>query len=144
MTVRDTDRGYRKVVATLTKRASIKMAIGIQDGDGGSPKGGGPSVADVAAINEARWPVITVYADRRGEDFLRRTAEQISKGAKSGTDIVTTCDAMAQVAAGEMQEQFSNGLGPPGNSEETIARKGSSNPRIDTGQERSSIRGRVI
>jgi hypothetical protein len=147
MVTRDVDRGYRKVMQALSARSRHVVTVGIHSEEGAAGKAQGPTIAEVAEINEfglgvpAR-PVISVYADQRGTELVALMRDRAAAGLKQGVPIAQSLDVVAQVAAGEIQERYAAGVPPP-NSPATIARKGSSVPRINTGQERAAIRGRV-
>jgi len=144
----DRDKGYSKVMRALTASGdALRVTVGIHAEEGGAGKDGGATIVEVAEINEfglgvpAR-PAISVYADQKGPEAIRAMAERAASGVGAGRPIAQSLDQMAQVFAGEIQDRYAAGIPPP-NAPATIERKGSSVPRINTGQERAAIRGRV-
>jgi hypothetical protein len=144
----DRDNGYKRVMQALTASGgALRVTVGIHAEEGGAGKSDGATIVEVAEINEFGLgvpprPVISVYADQKGPEAIRAMADRAAAGVGAGRPIAQSLDQMAQVFAGEIQDRYAAGVPPP-NAPATIARKGSSKPRIDTGQERAAIRGRV-
>lgn len=147
MGLEDRDNGYKATLAALESARRIVVTVGVHEEDGGASEGNGRTVAEVAEANEfglgvpAR-PSITAWADEQGPDAFRRIREESEAAIKAKVSPAQRVDALAQVFAGEIQSKIAAGVPPP-NAPATIARKGSSTPLIDSGQFRSSIRGRV-
>lgn len=145
--VRDVDRGYRKTLESIEECGKIAITIGVHAEEGGAPSGAGLTVVEVAEINEfglgvpAR-PSISAWADEQGPDFVRRMRDEAANAARAKVSPAQRLDALAQVGAGMVQAKISGGVPPP-NAPATIAKKGSSTPLINTGQFRSSIRGKA-
>lgn len=96
--------------------------------------------AEIAAKNHfgvgvpAR-PFLDVAIAKNKPRLIRAAQESIENGANLGT----TMDAVGAMAVGAVQSYISETFIPPPNSPETIKRKGSSHPLIDTGQMRQAI-----
>ena len=128
----------RKRLATLGK---ARILVGVL-GDAASrahPNGHGQTVGQIAAANHygtstapAR-PFLTQTARTRDADIRR----VVGKALKL-EDPAAAADLIGAYVVGLVQETISDGVPPP-NAPETIARKGSSTPLIDTGILRQSI-----
>ena len=147
MTVRDKDRGYAALMASIDKSGSYRITVGIHAEDGGQ-YANGVTLAEVAEKNEfggpnqpAR-PFIGPWADERRASAIEQIKAAFKEALKARTSPAQRLDQIAQVLAGEVQQRISTGIPPP-NAQSTIDRKGSSTPLIDTGQLRGSIRGKV-
>lgn len=147
-TVTDKDQGYRKLMRGLTASTrGIVVSVGVHEEEGGAAEAGGKSVAEVAEMNEfgegppAR-PAITGWADDNESKVLAELRKAQEDCLMAGKSVATRADQLAQKYAGEVQARISGGVPPP-NAQSTIDRKGSSTPLINTGQFRSSIRGRA-
>lgn len=77
------------------------------------------------------------------ENQFKQNLSIISKKAIKGDDPMSLMSMFALVAQGLVQERVVEVNNPP-NSPMTIARKGSSNPLIDTGEMRQGIIGVVV
>lgn len=145
--VTDRDRGYRALMASIDAAKRIRISVGIQKEEGAASAEGGQTVADVAEANEfgigapAR-PAISNWADENEAEGVQQMKADVQAAMRSRTSPAQRLDARAQVFAGSMQAKISAGVPPP-NAPSTVAKKGSSTPLIDTGQFRSSIRGKV-
>lgn len=145
----DRDNGYRKRLAGLDKaKDGFKVTVGVHAEEGAAPDG------DVTVVQVTEWlefgtetqpprPAITAWADERGEAATRELIEETRKAVKAGVSPAQRADQLAQKFAGEIQSKIAAGIPPP-NAESTVRQKGSSTPWIDTGQVRSSIRGKVV
>lgn len=150
MPVRDTDKGYKALLASLkdcTGSNQLEIVVGIQAEEGGASGDGGLSVVEIAEINEyglgvpAR-PAIGNWADKKAPEASNQMSLVIQAAIKAKQNPAQRLDALAQRWAGELQGAIAGGTPPP-NAPSTIAKKGSSTPLIDEGQFRTSIRGRV-
>lgn len=72
------------------------------------------------------------------KDYEEIMAEGIDETVTKGTDIKKALNQVGVIAVGKVQEYMTN-LKTPANSPETVRRKGSSNPLIDTGAMRSAV-----
>lgn len=145
VSIRDNDRGYRaliRVADDLSSGVEVTVGLHAEDADG--------SLVEEAERNEfgspgglipAR-PSIGAWADERGQEAMGELADATGKLVVKGRDPLQHLDAMAQKFAGEIQQKIAGQIPPP-NAASTIAKKGSSTPLIDTGQFRSSIRGKA-
>ena len=130
MGVKDSDRGYSRLMKALAEASAIRMTIGIHAEEGSGAKEDGPSIVEVAEANEyglgvpAR-PAITTFTQKDTDAKIKKAADHAATGLKNGTPIGQSLDQIAQVWAGDIQEIYSAGLSPP-NAEATIKRKGSS------------------
>lgn len=162
MTIRDKDRGFRKVVKALLDagRKPLVVTVGIHAAEGGQahkpPKRKKPikgehaqalTIGAIAEKNEFGRGVrarsfVVAYAEAAKADIEaqeRNLARGVAKG-KIGRKQYG--ELFGLFAVGGMQKRISDGIPPP-NEKSTILRKGSSVPLIDTGQLRSSIRHKV-
>jgi hypothetical protein len=147
LSVSDRDNGLKALLQRV-KASKLQITVGVHAEEGAGTYEGGATVADVASYNEfgteripAR-PFLSGWFDANQsaiEKQLQKAGERITKGQ----DPEQALDLVAQWAAGQVQKGISAGVPPP-NAASTVARKGSSKPLIgETGQLRSSIRGRV-
>lgn len=143
MAVRERDNGARALLRRV--RQDINVRVGIMGTEASSPHGD-MSVVEIAAIHEfglghvpeRSW--CRAWADEKTDEnkaLMRRLARGVATGR---WPIAKLADQTALAMAGSMQERISSGISP-GLAPETIRRKGSSKPLIDTGQLRSSITG---
>lgn len=145
--VTDKDNGYARMIEELDKLKDLWITVGVHAEEGAGDEGNGRTVAEVAEANEfglgvpAR-PAITGWADENAETFPARMRDEAAAALKAKVSPAQRLDALAQVAAGEIQAKIAGGVPPP-NAPSTIAKKSSSTPLVDKGQFRSSIRGKV-
>lgn len=145
--MKDTDKGLKSLLARCGK-GKIRLTVGVHAEEGAGTYPGGATVADVATWNEfgteripAR-PFLSGWVDgNQGliAATLRKAGEKIVKGAEP----LAALDAAAQFFAGRVQAGIAAGVPPP-NAESTAKRKGSGTPLVNTGQLRSSIRGKAV
>lgn len=147
-TVTDKDHGYQKMMRGLDKSTrDIEVTVGVHQEEGGAATPSGKSVVEVAEINEfgegppAR-PAITGWADDNESHVLGELRQAKEEALLKGKSVARRADQLAQGYAGQIQQKISDGVPPP-NAQSTIDKKGSSTPLINTGQFRSSIRGKV-
>lgn len=146
MPVKDRDKGLKALLARVlaSKKA---ITVGVHAAEGGAAEPGGATVADVATWNHfgtsripAR-PFLTNWFDANVKEIAVKLKTAGTKIVK-GTDPYDALQAVALWAEGGVKRYIAQGVPPP-NAPSTVAQKGSSKPLIDTGQLRSSIRGRV-
>lgn len=144
--VRDSDRGYKALLARLVgHKKKPRVEIGILEADGEKAHDGGVTVADVATWaefgteTEPERSFIRAWFDEH-EHQVRDDIAKLMRGGKRTADQVL--EIVGLRAVGQIQARIAAGVPPP-NAPSTIARKGSSTPLIDTGQLRSSISHRV-
>lgn len=146
MTVRDLDKGYKKLVARIFQFGAPKISVGIHEADGDQPHGdgGGLRMIDIATIHEfglgnvPERSFIRAWFDEnqdRAREGLRRLLQSVVSGKRTPEQAI---DTFAQWCVGQIQKRIAQGIAPP-LSARRIAEKGSSVPLIDTGQLRSSI-----
>ena len=144
----DRDLGYRDILRRLAGLHDPATLVGVQAEDGASTAPGDSSnLATIAAANEFG----TQHIPERS--FLRATVD--ANAASYGQDLDAAVQAhidgetplpvgLARLGArveGDVK-QYMTDLQDPPNAPATIERKGSSNPLIDTGRLRASIRHR--
>lgn len=145
MTVRDIDRGWKRIRRQLTKFDGAAVIVGIQSDE--PPRAGGTSMALVAAANEfgtddGHVPERSFLRSTMDENRTRyfRLARDLHDDVIRGKiRIWPALSRIGQKAQADVQKKIVDLRDPP-NAPSTIARKGSSNPLIDTGAMRQSIR----
>lgn len=157
---RDTDRGLKALLARIAGAKKAAITVGVHAAEGGathlegtasntSGQGGALSVAEIATIHEfgtgkiPQRSFIRAWADESkasNAQTLKAVAEGIVQGKFT---LAQGLDRMGLRFVGEIQARIAKGI-PPELAPETIARKGSSKPLINTGQLRSSIRHKVV
>ena len=155
VTIKDTDKGYKALVARLYGFARPRIDVGILEAEGGKPEvDSAMTVLEVAIINEfggidangnehppAR-SFIRAWFDER-EASLRQDLtvlmQSVVKGARTKEEIL---ELLGQRCVGQIQSRIADGVPPP-NRPSTIRKKGSSTPLVDHGTLRSSITYRV-
>lgn len=148
MTVRDIDRGWKRIrrQTTLMKRAGVR--VGVQSSE--PPRDDGTSMALVAAANEfgtadghipeRSFLRSTVDENRANYNrIIRRLKDDILSGRRK---IWESLSLLGQKVQTDVQRKIASNVPPP-NAPSTIARKGSSRTLIDTGALRQSIRYEV-
>jgi phage gpG-like protein len=149
--IEDRDRGFKALLKRLIKRKSPRVRVGIYGTKGNARyKGTGATVAEVAAVHEFGAPSKNIPK----RSFLRDTAtiheKQIRRNMALTTERVITGVESERTAllkfgewfVGVVKKRIAAGI-PPALKAETIRRKGSSKPLIDTGQLRNSITAEV-
>ena len=145
MTVKDTDLGFKKIKEQLSKFEKLQVWVGFQGNEGQEQAGDSRlTVVDVATFNEfgtqnspAR-PFLRKAMDEN-RDVIGRAFEQAVR------DVVDRKVSAVQAAArlGELGVSLVKrkivSLKDPPNAPATVARKGSSNPLVDTGQLLQSV-----
>lgn len=144
-TIRDVDRGYKKLFRNLKKhrRQDLVVTVGIHAAAGGH-KAGDLTVAEVGAFHEfglgnnpersfiRAWFDETKSTNRK---LLRAVYKKVLLGK---LDEAAALGIMGAAFAGQIQQRIASGIAPA-LAPETVERKGSSTPLIDTGQLRSSV-----
>jgi len=144
VTVKDRDRGWNEIRKQLRELDGATIKVGLQAGD---PGGGGPSGATIAEIG-----FYNEFGTRRipERSFIRSTADEkrgwrdiTTKLYQSVLDRVrpakTALELLGTMAQDDIKRKITTLRTPP-NSPRTVEAKGSSNPLIDTGLMRASIR----
>ncbi len=142
--ISDKDKGYAKILAVLTQKDHPVLKVGILSEDGAKEHGEGLTVAEVGAFHEfglgnnPERSFIRGWVDENQQKATTFLREQCEKSVKSGQGIELALERLGLYCQSGIQQRMSDGIPPP-LTKQTIARKGSSTPLIDTGQLRSSI-----
>ena len=155
ITVKLTDKGMAKSVAAMFGKRAAYVKVGVF-GDKGAEQAakGALDMAALAAVHEfglgnnPERSFLRSYIDAN-EVKLRKMLlvlmeKEIGRAVKSGRPITDSdrkrvLEKLGLVMVAGIQERIANGEITPPLTEQTIARKGSSTPLVDTGQLRSSI-----
>lgn len=146
--VKDTDRGYRKLIDEVFKFENPRLLVGILSADGGKEYDDNVTVLDVATWNEfgtERIPsrsFIRTWYDANLPTIKKKLQALLVQVVKGRIGKDQALEQLGQWMVGSIQASISQGIPPP-NASSTIAHKGSSTPLIDTGVLRSSISYRV-
>lgn len=143
-TVRDTDRGYKALMALLGDLEDVEVLVGIR-GNAGNAEDGTP-LAVIAAANEfgtARIPersFLRSTVDSHQGDYEEELGQGLARAVDGGgvQEVDRTLRRMGVRAVADVQTTMRE-LDTPPNAPSTIERKGTDNPLIDTGQLRQSI-----
>lgn len=130
------DNGYKKMLQNIAKAAegfAITVGLHSEDADGTIMLKGG------ALEDSHNW--LSGYVDAHEATFIRTVNEDMAAALAAGKNPVQRADQLAQKFAADVQGNFANLL--PRNSPETVKRKGFDAPGIETGQLRSTIRGKL-
>lgn len=164
MTVRDVDRGYRKVLTNLAILGH-DISVGVhgddgaevhKEGDGmtvaeiaeahefGIPEGAGPTDEDPNAILPER-SFVRSWADEQGGEFLKEISHQCRAVAAGKKTAEVAAKQLAVRAEGQMKKRIIRGEITPPLAEKTIElrTKQSATPLDDTGQLVATIEGRA-
>jgi hypothetical protein len=147
MTVRVVDHGADALIRRIQRGrqpTTVKTGV-IGDGAQARSVNGGAAaltVADVASFNEFGIGVpersfIRAYVDENQPQLIQRL-RAIARAVAKGKPLEPGLEQFGALVVGEIQRRISAGIAPE-NHPDTIERKGSSTPLIDTGQLRSSI-----
>lgn len=142
--ISERDLGFAKVVSELKSLSGKEIKIGVQGSDTYED---GTSVLDVAIWNEfgtsriSSRPFVRQTFALYGEEAYQQMAKVV-EAVGIGVDVNTALATVGQWYENRMKETLST-YPWKRNSLETIKRKGSSKPLIDTGQLRNSIRYEV-
>ena len=146
------DRGAAKLLVAaraLTGRKRVRVGV-LADAPKEGAEDSGLSLLEVAAVHEFGAPeagipqrsFIRATVDARAGD-IEKVQKAVAARALSGA--ITPDQALDQIGAkvaSFMQATINNGIAPA-LAEETVERKGSSKPLVDTGQLKSSITWQV-
>ncbi len=144
----DRDFGYRRILRNLRqlgKKADIGVFVGVRSGAGESENG--TSMALIAAVNEfgssdGRVPersFLRSTVDENNAAYMNRLERATGRAIDQGRGVMRReLGLVGAKVAGDVQRKIRSLKEPP-NAPSTIARKGSSNPLIDTGRLRQSI-----
>lgn len=143
------DLGYSAVIRELSRLAGTFITVGVH-GDVGYTLDGTPMVL-VAAANElgtsdGRVPqrsFIRSTVDERRAEIARIQTQVMGKIADGKMTAAQGAGVVAQFVEAKVKEKVTT-LDEPPNAPSTVAKKGSSNPLIDTGALRSAVVAKVI
>lgn len=147
--IRDIDHGFaamRKRLAEAAKGAGVSVGVHANEGDAQhkEPAGEKPvTVLDVAIWNEFGLGVpersfLRAWVDENdslNREKLRRAVQLVIRGEMT---LERALELVGLSMVGGIQKEIARGI-PPENAAETVKRKSSSTPLIDTGQLRQSI-----
>lgn len=162
--VRDTDRGYRKVITNIgILDHNITVGVHADEGaavhrDGGGmtiaeiakahefgiPEGAGPTDQDPSAILPER-SFIRSWVDQDGGEFLNEISHQCNAVAAGKKTAPVAAKQLAVRAEGQVKKRMIRGEITPKLSEATIAARidNSAIPLVDSGQLVASVQGRA-
>jgi hypothetical protein len=142
--VTERDKGWNRIKAETNALGGKSVKVGLQN-DGTMGEDGETLVAQYAYYNEfgtsripARPFMRTAY-DKNRPDLLR-TTRKLWDGVMDGKLSAAQAAGVLGERHAEQVDQTIVSLDSPANAESTIERKGSSNPLIDSGQMRQSVR----
>lgn len=140
------DNGAKKLLEQVASMRNAFVEVGVLGAD--ADHGEGLTVGDVATFHEFGTDTIPERSFIRGyvdetKDKQQEIARKATAAVVKGQPIATVLNIVGLTHVAGMQERIANQIDPP-LAEETIKRKGSSVPLIDTGQLRSSIVHRVV
>lgn len=148
--LRTRDLGWNKIVKAIRASAGgTVLDVGVFDT--GQPRQGAQATnAEIALVHEFGSPAAgipersflrsTIDAHRaRYTAAIKKIAAQVLKGK----DTYTAMNLLGMSAAADVKRTIQQGVAPP-LQPETIARKGSSKPLIDTGQLITSVTWRLF
>ena len=151
-TVTDRDLGYAEILGKLSELAEgAYVVVGIRSAAGGEDTGNGFNLASLAAVHEfgsekAGVPersFLRSVTDARREEIGDRAEAEVGR-ILDGGDVDRELELIGIEHAGKIQQAIADRtIGGPPNAEETIRRKKSDTPLIDTGRLRQSIDSEV-
>lgn len=139
------DAKWRKIKAMLPQIDKVSVKVGIQS-DAGEQDG--VSIAQYAFFNEfgtksiPERSFLRTATDENQAKYNRFISDRLGKVLDLTLTPRQAFDQLGLMAVGDIQKKITDIKTPP-NSPYTIAMKGSSNPLIDNGTMRSSIRHEV-
>lgn len=145
------DRGLNRFLNELTKlKGGSFVQIGIQS-NAPDPEDGKLNMAQIASVHEfgtrdkkiPERSFIRTTMDEKNRTFSLLTDNQLSKIGRGETTVNKALNVLGQLIASAIKRKITLLQDPP-NAPSTIAKKGSSNPLLDTGRMRASIRPKVI
>jgi len=142
--VTDVDKGYKRLVKQVFGEEKAEVKFGILEAEGNVNHGGKQTVLDIAVIHEfglghvPRRSFIADYVDQNATRMYAQAKALMVSVVKGNRTKGQILEILGQRWVGEMQKRISSGISPS-LAPQTIKRKGSSTPLIDTGQLRASI-----
>ena len=154
-TVTDRDNGWKALRARVAKLKGARVRVGILDDAPKQESSGAPpsklTVAEVAAIHEFGAPeanipqrsFVRATVDAKAAEIAALQHGQASAVFQGKTELGPALDRIGAKVASMMQATIAAGITPP-LKPETVERKGSSKPLVNTGQLKSSITWKVV
>ena len=151
MTVRDTDKGFKKIMREIKRtKPEFVMKVGIQGSDAAEDREG-INQASLALIHEFGAPEAGIPE----RSFLRSTVDRnrnkylkILKNAAAdlsiGKGLKARLELLGVVIVADVVKTIDQSIGLVGLKDATVRRKGSSKPLIDTGTLKGSITSVVV
>lgn len=140
----DKDNGAKVLMRNASKVRRSSLKVGIVGGDGDKRYQGGATLAEVATwmefgtINCPERSFIRAYVDLHEQEIKGFLDRAVKRDLSRERDMLVSLDLIGQQVVGGIKERIADGIAPA-LSEETVERKGSTTPLIDTGQLRGSI-----
>jgi hypothetical protein len=153
--MKDNDKGLQAIRGELKKLGALSVKAGIVEGSGEQD---GVPIAEYAAYNEygvpakagskKKWripprPFIRGFVENKDAEIKATQKELVSLVSEGKMKAETAIGRLGQYAQDGIKSYIRTGAFEP-NSEETVERKKSSHPLIDTETMRNSIRYEVI
>lgn len=143
--IRDIDRGYKRMFRNLRKhhRQDLVLTVGVHAAAGGH-KSAAMTVAEVGAFHEfglgnnPERSFIRAWFDKTKGTNRKLLLAVYRKILRGKMDEAQALGIMGAAFVGQIQERIAKGIRPK-LKPETVDRKGSSVPLIDTGQLRASV-----
>lgn len=166
MTIVDKDRGWKRIKSEVVKMNRAFVQVGVLQADGGkqytrdnassgmlrtlgkSASVPGATLAEVAFWNEfgtkniPERSFVRFTVDINREKYHRGLANEVGKIFKGTSTVARSLGLIGQKVESDIKRRITTLKAPP-NAASTIRLKGSSNPLIDTGRLRGSIRYKV-
>jgi hypothetical protein len=146
----DKDRGRKLLLKQLDLMDGAHADVGLfHDVKDGAADYGELSVAQIGAVHEFGSENIPERSwlrsnhDARIGKYNERLDRLYSRILQGKATVVASLTGFAEQVAGDVRRNITKIRTPP-NAPATVAKKGSSNPLIDTGTMRNSVRGRVL
>lgn len=143
LSVIDKDKGFQRELRRHRNADGIRVLVGFHGDE--PPYPDGTSIAEVAAFNEFGTSRIPARPFMRNavDKYQDSWFEQIRKDRQRGLDEHAIAQRLGLRMVGDIRQEITD-LDTPPNAPSTIARKGSSNPLIDTGRMRQSVKHKVV
>jgi len=145
--VRDIDRGWNRIKAEIKKMDQAHIKAGLQAGD--MADDGSTTLAEIGAWNEfgtrhiPERPFVRAAVDSNRDRYTRIFANEARKIMAGERSVSVSLGLIGQLVTSDIQKKITEISTPP-NAPGTVARKGSSNPLIDTGRMRQSVRYVIV
>ncbi len=149
--IKDTDKGYRKMLKLLTsgKKPVVQVGIFGEKGAETHKDSDGLTVLEVGAFHEfglgnnPERSFIRGWVDENESKVVEFLGKEVERATKNGAeDFDQGLERLGLFCQSGIQARMSQGIPPP-LKKATVDRKGSTVPLIDTGQLRASITYKV-